>query len=102
MAWVNNIAKFAFTYMVGNLLILITVITVCVYCVSILNTKSVGPNVKAYNEDGFWLMVGFAIYAYEGIGVVMPIMQASAEPDKFTKCLLGAIGTLSVIFFIFG
>jgi len=47
-------------------------------------------------------MVGFAIYAYEGIGVVMPIMQASAEPEKFKMCLLGAISTLSVIFITFG
>ena len=36
VAWVNNIAKFAFTYMLGNLLIFLTVITVCVYCVSTL------------------------------------------------------------------
>ena len=47
-------------------------------------------------------MVGFAIYAYEGIGVVMPIMQASAEPDQFIKCLVAAIVTLSFIFLFFG
>ena len=34
VAWVNNIAKFAFTYMLGNLLILLTVTTVSVYCIA--------------------------------------------------------------------
>ena len=34
VAWVNNIARFAFTYMLGNLLILLTVTTVSVYCVA--------------------------------------------------------------------
>ena len=103
IAWVNNIAKFAFTYMLGNLLILMTIIVVCVYCGLLLTQNhSVGPGLKAYNKDGFWLMVGFSIYAYEGIGVVMPIMQASAEPDKFIKCLIAAICTLTVIFLFFG
>ena len=75
VAWVNNIAKFAFTYMLGNLLILLTVVTVSVYCISkIIENNSFGPNLTSYNQDGFWIMVGFAIYAYEGIGVVMPIM----------------------------
>ena len=75
VAWVNNIAQFAFTYMLGNLLILLTMISVSVYCISImLEKQSFGPNLIAYNPDGFWIMVGFAIYAYEGIGVVMPIM----------------------------
>ena len=32
----------------------------------------------------------------------MPIMQASAEPDKFMKCLVAAIATLSVIYLMFG
>ena len=103
VAWVNNIAQFAFTYMLGNLLILLTMISVSVYCISImLEKQSFGPNLIAYNPDGFWIMVGFAIYAYEGIGVVMPIMQASAEPDKFIRCLVGAIVTLSFLFLLFG
>ena len=36
VAWVNNIALFSWTYMLGNLLIFMTVITVSVYCVTTL------------------------------------------------------------------
>lgn len=42
------------------------------------------------------------IYAYEGIGVVMPIMQTCANPEKFTKVLMAAIATLSLIYILFG
>ena len=50
VAWVNNIAVFAFSYMLGNLLILLTVIVVCTYCGLLLKTNNnVGPDLKAYN-----------------------------------------------------
>ena len=65
-------------------MILITVVTVSIFCIlELIEVKEIGPNVHPYNANGFWIMVGFSIYTYEGIGVVMPVMQASAEPGKF-------------------
>jgi len=47
-------------------------------------------------------MIGFAIYSFEGIGVVMPIMQQAAQPQHFILLLTLAIGTLTIIYVIFG
>ena len=46
-------------------------------------------------------MVGFSCYAYEGIGVVMPIMQATSVPEKFGTLLFAALGTLTVVYIAF-
>ena len=76
IACVRNISKFSFTFLIGNTLILTTVIIVS----TVLTMKfaesgyKLGPNVEAINYDSYMIMVGFSVYAFEGIGVVMPIM----------------------------
>lgn len=49
-----------------------------------------------------WSMVGFSIYTYEGIGILMPVMQACECPEKFDKILMAAIFTLTSAYIIFG
>lgn len=47
-------------------------------------------------------MVGVAIYSFEGIGVEMPIMHRSRNPESFVKVLMIAIGTLTSVYVFFG
>ena len=47
-------------------------------------------------------MVGFAIYTFEGIGVLMPIMQASDCPGQFDSILVLALLTITVVFIVLG
>ena len=54
------------------------------------------------NGNEYWGMVGFSCYAFEGIGVVMPIMSACECPEKFDKILFYALLTLTVIYCFFG
>ena len=89
--------------MIGNLLILTTLITVSGYCVWLMvDQGGMGPPVPAYNPGGFWATVGFAIYSYEGIGIVMPVLAKAQDPSSFIKILFYAIATLSVLFIFFG
>ena len=47
-------------------------------------------------------MVGFSIYIYEGIGILMPVMQASECPEIYDKILIAAMVTLTAIYVVFG
>ena len=80
IAWVEDIKKFSITFLVGNILIFITIITVSAYCIWLLNTEGLGPGLEASNPSSFWATVGFVIYSYEGIGIVMPILSKAREP----------------------
>ena len=51
---------------------------------------------------GFWATVGFAIYSYEGIGIVMPVLAKAREPEEFNKSLVAAIVTLCALYVFFG
>jgi proton-coupled amino acid transporter len=53
------------------------------------------------NPDGIWTMIGFSIYVFEGIGVIMPIMQACEYPEKFDTILVSAVICLTVVYCIF-
>lgn len=47
-------------------------------------------------------MVSFGIFSYEGIGVVMPIMQLTKKPEKFGTILIAAMATLVTCQVTFG
>lgn len=90
------------TFLIGNLLIVATVITVCFYCLWLVGIQGPGPGLVAFDKTGVWATIGFAIYSYEGIGIVMPVMAKAAKPEVFSKCLAAAIVTLCVIYIAFG
>lgn len=103
IAWVRDISKFSFTFMLGNTLLMATVITVIVDCVKTMNAQGgVQADIIAFNEQAYLSCVGFSIFAFEGIGVVMPIMQSCAEPKKFISLLYGALITLTIVYVSFG
>ena len=61
--------------MLGNLLTLMAVLYVTVYCfMTIARQDGIAPEIKFINTESYLNAMGIAIYCFEGIGVVMPIM----------------------------
>jgi proton-coupled amino acid transporter len=82
ISWVRNISKFSFTFLIGNALILSTLIIVTVILsFRLYENGQFGPGIVPLNTNELWSMVGFSCYAFEGIGVVMPIMSACDCPE---------------------
>ena len=76
LAWVRKLQYFSFGYIFGNIMILFTVAVISSYCVSLLAKD--GPMNDAFvpvNTNKMWDMIGFSFYCFEGIGVVLPIMD---------------------------
>lgn len=81
LCWVRRIEVFAATHVFGNVMILITIIYVFI---------EAGLDIK--NHNGFKLgggiapisarwgqAIGLSVYSYEGIGVVLPIMEVTKD-----------------------
>lgn len=50
-----------------------------------------------------WLsMIGSAIYAYEGIGVVIPLLDVTEKPELFPKILFLVLCTVFGLYTLFG
>ena len=102
IAWVRDIARFSFSFLIGNMLIVLALVVVTAYCSWLIAVNGLSENIEAFNGNGYLSVVGFSLYAYEGIGFVMPIMQSCATPEKFTKIVIYAVMTLAVVYCFFG
>jgi proton-coupled amino acid transporter len=75
IAWIRDITKFSWTFMFGNLMLFVCFIVVTCFCgIKIHDQGGLGTGIVAMNNDHYPVMIGFAVYAFEGIGIVMPVM----------------------------
>ncbi|CAN1156566.1 Amino acid transporter AVT3C [Linum perenne] len=61
------------------------------------------PEVKAFGSlSVFFYGMGVAVYAFEGIGMVLPLESEAKNKDKFGRNLAFAMGFITVIYGAFG
>ena len=102
IAWERNIARFAFTYLIGVSLLVWASLVVTFYCFGVLSEeRAISPSIVAIRPEGYLTTLGMAVYSFEGIGVVMPIMHACECPEKFTSILTSAMITLVIAIVVF-
>lgn len=99
LTYVRQIEKFAFTYIFADFLIIISAITIIVYATLHIKEKGEwGVGVDAINTSTWLTMVGSAVYSFEGIGVVIPILEVTAKPEQFSKILFIVMITNVILF----
>ena len=85
LAWVRKIETFKIGFMFGFAMIIVTLITISVFCLSMNMSKSAGTdNLQErgfipLNYDSYYSTIGFFFFLFEGIGGVMPIMSATRD-----------------------
>lgn len=60
-------------------MIFTTIIAISIYCFIELNERGweiADPGYVPINNDSYWNMIGFSFFMFEGIGCVMPVMNA--------------------------
>jgi amino acid permease len=57
----------------------------------------------AINDETYFDMIGFSFFMFEGIGAVMPVMNACSPEvhQNFPYILVAALGTLCTVYIIF-
>lgn len=93
--------------MVGNVVVLISLATVTVYCLIFLSQDGVGE-VDVINPTSMGSSIGVFIFAFEGVGVYFNIRNSMKQPSKFGSvlnysitvaislyCLIGLLGYLT-------
>ena len=54
-------------------------------------------NSKTYSDA-----IGFSVYAFEGIGIILPVQDITANPDGYYKIVIAVITTVALIYVMFG
>jgi amino acid permease len=69
ITWVRKIARLSWLAIVADIFILFGLISVLYFTSSQIATQGPGPNIRMINTSDFALMIGTAVFSFEGIGM---------------------------------
>jgi len=74
--------KFAFTHALADILIFTTAIMIIIFSILhvVDNNGQCGEGIQLINESTWLTIIGSAIYSYEGIGTIIPILEVTENP----------------------
>ena len=100
LSLVRRIHYFSYSSIIADILILIGV----AYVLSgDFDQFANLPPVQYINSpDKIALFLGTAVYTFEGVGLIVPISQSMAEPNKMPKVLSLCMITVSIIYTVVG
>ncbi|KAI1433819.1 transmembrane amino acid transporter [Xylaria sp. CBS 124048] len=98
LSYIRNIAKLGPVALLSDIFILIGVSYIYYYDISYIAAEGINPTVVLFNPSRYTLMVGSAIFTFEGIGLILPIQSSMAKPERF-EWLLGIVMFLITIIF---
>ncbi|KAF9430016.1 neutral amino acid transporter [Podila epigama] len=84
--------------MFANLFIIFGIIYLWYFSIDSLAHHGAGPDLALFNKDDFALLIGTAVFTYEGIGLVIPITESMDKPEKFPRVLALTMMIVTIIF----
>ena len=100
---VRKIEKFAWTHMMADILIFVTLASIITYS-SVHVHRQGGFTTQgfvAFNTQLWPDAIGFAVYAFEGIGVILPIMEVTNDKENYFKILTATVVFICVLYISF-
>lgn len=98
LSWIRNISKLGPAALLADVFIMIGVSYIYYYDIETLANVGMHKSVVMFNPDKYTMMIGSAIFTFEGIGLILPIQSSMAKPEKFEP-LLGAIMLIITVVF---
>jgi amino acid permease len=82
LGWIRRVQKMQFTMMLGNALIICGLVTISAYAITKISKDGVHDGAVLYSPR-WTAFIGTSVYAFEGIGVAIPIREAMLRPQDF-------------------
>lgn len=102
---IRDITKLSLLAVLANTFIMMGLVTIVCFTIKeyISNNFVAGEGIHYFfNKSEFSLFIGVAIFAFEGIGLIIPIQESMIYPNDFPKVLFMVIMTISSIFVFIG
>ncbi|KAL5526503.1 hypothetical protein ACEPAF_8227 [Sanghuangporus sanghuang] len=97
LALIRNIAKLSSAALVADVFILAGLVYIFGSEIAIISSRGIAK-VELFNPKDFPLLIGTAVFSFEGVGLVIPISDSMREPRKFPAILTGVMLFLVVLF----
>ncbi|CEG72992.1 neutral amino acid transporter [Rhizopus azygosporus] len=102
LAMIRRIQKLSAFALIADLFILIGLVYLYYYDFFTLSQHGIADVEWTINYASFPMFIGTAVFTYEGVGLVIPITESMAEPEKFPKVLSGTMIFITTIFLSVG
>jgi solute carrier family 36 (proton-coupled amino acid transporter) len=99
---IRKIEKFAFFHIFADIGIIIGVITITIYAIVHVSDEGFSEHTEMINNKLFLSFVGLAAYTFEGIGIIIPVMETTSRPDLYPMIVASVIFSITVVYIIFG
>ncbi|KAJ3994330.1 vacuolar amino acid transporter 4 [Lentinula boryana] len=93
----RDIVKLSTTALVADAFILVGLVYIFSSEVGLVIDRG-ARDVQMFNPKNFSLFVGTAVFSFEGIGLIVPIVDSMREPHKFPTVLTGVMAFLLILF----
>lgn len=106
LSLIRDITKLSLLALMANIFIFVGLVTILYYTFYeflVLNKGTTGEGIHYFfNQSEFSLFIGVAIFAFEGVGLIIPIQESMIYPEHFPKVLFLVVATISSIFIFIG
>ena len=100
---VRKIEVFAVTHLFGDIMIILTIFVIFSYAGYYVHTNDGwSPQGLKPIDPVLWPdAIGFSVYAFEGIGVILPIKQVTGVPEQYFKILCTTVMFIGGLYIVF-
>jgi proton-coupled amino acid transporter len=106
LSLLRDLTKLSLLSVIANLFIFLGLATIIYFILQewlYTNHGVLGEGIEFFfNKSDFSLFIGVSIFAFEGIGLIIPIQETMIYPNHFPKVLFQVIATISIIFICMG
>ncbi|CEG69564.1 hypothetical protein RMATCC62417_05621 [Rhizopus microsporus] len=102
ICWVRKIARLSYVAIIADTFIAFGLICILYFTSSQIAQHGPGNNIILVNSQDFALMIGTAVFSFEGIGMVLPVVEGMKEPKKFPLVLTIGIFICIFVFTLIG
>jgi amino acid permease len=102
LTWVRKIARLSYAAILADVFIAFGLICVLYFTSDQIAQHGAGENIILVNRNSFGMMIGTAVFSFEGIGMVVPIVEGMKRPEQFPRVLTIGMIICTVVFTLIG
>ncbi|KZZ96908.1 Amino acid transporter, transmembrane [Ascosphaera apis ARSEF 7405] len=102
LSLIRDISKLGFTALVADAFILLGLLIIYGFNFKTIIANHGAADVVPFNEVNWSLMVGTAIFTYEGVGLIIPIQESMKKPQQFKPVLALVMVIVTAVFVSMG
>lgn len=102
LCFVRKIEVFAATHIFADLMILLAIVTIVSFGTVEIKDHGLKSDVEFFNSKTFTDAIGFSVYAFEGIGMILPVQDITKNQEGFKTIVIAVIVTVCAVYVSFG